>query len=199
MARRCVLALVLLGCPGAPPPPGDEQMGSFEFRAEPGGGSCPFSEIPPTGFGFMASFSRFRDAGVYFVTIGGIAHEATFDGQRFTASYGAQRVFRQCGGCPGFDAGVPAVVTMTEQLAVTLVSSSQSEAIGGCNEMPPVDPDAGIIPPGPTAEGTFDAVRACGSLGEAVKIMPPVFTFSDTCVAECNGCTLSYSITGDRR
>ncbi|MBL8954499.1 MAG: hypothetical protein JNK82_27215 [Myxococcaceae bacterium] len=196
------LALALVGCPSIPPPPGDEQLGSFEFRAEPGSSSCPFSEIPDAGFTFTAAFSRFRDAGLYFVSIGGVPHEATFDGQRLSSTYTAQRNFAACSGCPGFDAGMPAIVTMTETLVVTIVSRSQSDALGGgCSESPPLDADAGIFAPATTPEGTFDAVRACGSLGEQVGIMPPVFGQSakDTCRLECNGCTLSYSLTGERR
>jgi len=203
--RRWLPAVVLLGalsCPGNPPPPGDEQMGTFEFHATPNGGSCQFSELPGDGgFNFTALFSRFRDAGLYFVTIGGVPHEATFDGQVVMASYRAQRVFRQCGGCSGFDAGIPAAVTMTETLRVTLVSRSQSDAVGGgCVVNPPVDPDAGIILPDSTPEGTFDAVRACGTLTEGVKIMPPVTTVvPGSCELQCDGCTLEYSIFGERR
>lgn len=199
--RRWLLAVVLLACPGNPPPPGDEQMGTFEFRAERVGGSCDFAEIKPdAGFAFTALFSRFRDAGLYFVTIGGIPHEAAFDGQRVTATYTAQRVFRQCGGCSGFDAGAPAVVTMTETLAVTLVSRSQSDAVGGCTENPPVDPDAGVVLPGSTPEGTFDAVRACGILTEGVRLMPPATSFAPgSCESQCNACTFEFSIAGDRR
>jgi hypothetical protein len=198
--RRWLLAVVLIGCPSNPPPPGDEQMGSFEFRAMRTGGDCPFGEIPAdAGFNFSASFSRFRDAGIYFVTIGGVPHEASFDGQRVTATYTAQRTFSQCSGCAGHDAGVPAVVTMTETMIVTLVSRSQSDAVMGCTENPPVDPDAGIVLPGSTPEGTFDAVRACGTLGEHVTIMPPVTTTNANCIAQCDSCTYAFSISGDRR
>jgi hypothetical protein len=215
------VALALSACPGTVPPPGDEQMGSFEFRAEldagpdagpPDAGDpdagvgepelCPFGEIPDAGFSFTAAFSRFRDAGLYYVTMGGIPHDATFDGQRFVATYSAQRNFTLCSLCPGFDAGIPPIITMTETLSVTLVSKSQSDAVGGCVDLPPVDPDAGITLPGTTAEGGFDAVRACGALSERVTIDPPVTnaTADDAgCRLACNRCRIGYTLFGDRR
>lgn len=199
--------LALCACPGTTPPPGDEQMGNYEFRAERDAGNdeatdsgCPFAEFPDGGFNFTAAFSRFRDAGLYYVTIGGIPHDAMFDGQRLVATYSAQRNFSQCSACPGLDAGIPAVVTMTETISVTLVSKSQSDAVGGCVDIPPIDLDAGITPPGTTAEGGFDAVRACGALAERVTINPPVTVEIDGgCIAKCNRCTLGYTILGDRK
>lgn len=194
MNRFAWIALVgLFGCPGTSAPPGDEQMGRYSFRAErvPDAGDCRFAEIPAGGFDFEASFSRFRDAGLYYVFIGGVAHDATWDGQRITASYEAQRNFSACG-CT--DAGVRSVTKMRETLSAVIVSQSQSEAAGGCTETPPVDPDAGVLRPGTTEGGGFDAVRACGTLSEEITSDPP-----SSCDSQCNGCTLQYAITGDRR
>lgn len=194
----------LFGCPGTSPPPGDEQMGRYTFRAERDAGDpaddagCPFVEIPAGGFDFEASFSRFKDAGLYYVTIGGVAHEASWDGQRLTASYSAQRNFSQCS-CGGADAGSRTVVTMTETVDVVIVSQSQSEAAGGCVDTPPVDPDAGVVRPDTTPGGGFDAVRACGTLSEHVTVMPPVTRQTADCLDKCNSCSLGYFITGDRR
>lgn len=187
------LIVVLLACPGQSPPPGDEQMGRYTFRAEPVGGlpdACTFVEIPDGGFSFEAAFSRFRDAGLYYVTIGGVAHEATWDGQRISATYSAQRNFSQCG-CAG---GSTVVTTMKETISATVVSRSQSEAAGGCVDNPPLNPDAGIVPPNSTGEGGFDAVRACGTLSEEVTTDVQV-----PCFSQCNFCQLRYTIEGERR
>lgn len=198
-----ILLVGLFGCPGTSPPPGDEQMGRYSFHAErdagqPDAGQCQFVEIPGGGFDFEASFSRFRDAGLYYVTIGGVAHDATWDGQRLRATYTAQRNFSQCS-CGRADAGSRTVVTMEETIDVVIVSQSQSEAAGGCVETPPVDPDAGIVRPDTTPGGGFDAVRACGTLSEHVSVMPPVTTEATDCLLLCNSCSLGYFITGDRR
>ena len=195
-----IAVLAATGCPGASPPPGDEQMGRYTFRAErdAGAGDCPFSEIPDGGFDFEASFSRFRDAGLYFVTIGGVAHDAQWDGQRITATYRAQRNFSQCS-CAVADGGPRTIVTMEEHLSAVIVSQSQSEAAGGCVESPPFDPDAGITRPDTTTGGGFDAVRACGILTETVTVAPPVTAETMNCLMACNGCTFGYVISGDRR
>ena len=193
MRQTALLAVVLLGCPGTPTPPGDQQMGRYTFVAEFGDGTCNLVEIPDGGgFSFEANFSRFRDAGLYYVSIGGVAHDATWDGQKITAEYSAQRNFTQCQ-CPGEPA---VVVTMTEKIVATIVSQSQSEAAGGCVDDPPFDPDAGILRPDTTAEGGFDAVRACGKLTEFIQADR---TVSCNAPATCNGCNLTYAIQGERR
>lgn len=149
-----------------------------------------WSEIPDGGFAFEAAFSRFRDAGRYFITIGGVPHDAMFvDGQRITAEYSAQRNFSACG-CVT-DGGTRPIVTMRETFSATIVSKSQSDAVEGCVESPPFDPDAGIVKPDTTAAGGFDAVRACGTLTEKISMEPQ-------CNTECD-CTLTYTITGDRK
>lgn len=186
------LVALCIACPG-PPLKGDEQMGVYQFRAEPDGGDCPFpAEIPDAGFNFEATFSRDRDGGGAWVTIGGVAHDATFDGQKMFATYGAQRNFSECACGTGF------TVTMTETIHATLVSKSQSDAVGGCVLDPPFDPDAGITRPGSAASG-FDAVRACGSLTEEIAISPAVTQETMTCLLRCNGCSLGYAIAGDRK
>ena len=194
--------LFVLGCPGASPPMGDEQMGRYSFRAERDpaedpDASCRFVEIPTGGFDFEANFSRFRDAGLYYVTIGGVAHRATWDGQRISASYFAQRNFSECS-C-ALDAGQRTTITMTETITAVIVSRSQSEAAGGCVDSPPFDPDAGITRPETTPGGGFDAVRACGTLTEHISVDPPITNPSANCLDKCNGCILNYVISGDRK
>src|SRR4051794_30855389 len=96
---RRLFALMALGCScnTSTHPPGDEVLGQFHFHAGPDGGSCDFKGVPlDAGFEFDAVFSRFRDGGQYWVTIGGQPHTAAFDGQRITASYMAPRNFAEC-------------------------------------------------------------------------------------------------------
>lgn len=193
----CVAFGLLAGCPSAPLP-GDEQMGRFNFQAEPQGGDCPFSEIPDGGFKFEVKLSRFKYENRAFVTIGQVSHEGRFDGQKVTAQYTGERNFAQCN-CPADDGGLRAITTMTETFQVTLVSKSQSDAVGGCIENPPVNPDAGIIGPDTSNEGGFDAIRACGTLVEDIRVNPPVSTPTSTCLAQCSQCRLSYTLTGERK
>jgi hypothetical protein len=98
---------------------------------------------------------------------------------------------------------MPGRVLMTETLTATIVSNSQSGALGGsCAAMPPVDIDAGLVPPGITEAGGFDAVRACGTLTEALTSDPAPTAESDdagTCAFSCNSCVLTYAISGDRK
>lgn len=182
-------------CAGTPPPPGDEVMGDYNFHAEPvlEGPGCGLTNAPTTGFDFVVKLTRFSTNGDTYATIGGISHNAVFDGQKVHAEYAAIRNFDDCTSCD---------TTLTETLDMTLLSKSQSDVIGGdCNQpVPPIDPDAGITGPGTTPSG-FDSVRACGTLGEKVTAVPRTDNGGDAgiCLPACNTCVLSYTISGDRR
>jgi hypothetical protein len=191
---------LLLGCPGVVTPPGDEQMGRYEMEATPRADDCAFSEVPDGGFAFEVYFSRYKSPGSQsYITLGGVPHDAMFDGQVISGSYAAQRNFADCLSCNP-DGGLT-VVTMTETLSATIVSKSQSDAVKGCVVSPPVDPDAGITRPGTTDTG-FDAVRACGRLTEQVSIdiaTPRTGGVDAGCSPRCVACSLAYDITGDRK
>jgi hypothetical protein len=201
---RPLLALGLLAlaaCPQNSTPPGDEQMGTFSFHAEPpaagNSATCALQDIPDGGFDFNASFSRFRDGGTAFISIGGVAHTATFDGTTVAASYNAVRSFANCGAC---------ATTVTEVMTVLLLSQSQDQALSGAcpgaGVLPPLDEDAGILPPMSEASG-FDATRGCGTLVDSVNSDPvpaPDANFTDAgCWTDCNACVLNYSIAGARQ
>ena len=192
MTARWIGALLLLACASSVTPPGDEQMGSYAFHAVPKSAACGLRDVPPGPFDFKADFSRQRDGGGAWVTIATFFHDAGWDGQRMLASYDAPRSFSDCTQCGS--------VTMQETLDVVLLSKSQSDALhGGCSDMPPFDPDAGITRPGPTSS-SYDAVHACGTLKELVTANPKPVDDSDAgCLKVCDGCALEYTLTGDRR
>src|SRR5262249_5101245 len=152
----------LSACPQSSTPPGDEQMGTYSFRAEPPGSgnsaSCGLSDIPDGGFPFKATLSHYRDGGQGYVTIGGVSHTGTFDGVTLTATYSALRSFANCVACQ---------TTVNETMTVVLISQSQDQQLGGMcpapGVPPPLDPDAGITGPMTVPDG-YDAPRGCGTL-----------------------------------
>ena len=205
--RWIAAVLALAACPTPSPCPGDEQMGSYTFRAEQQptpDASCPLAEVPDASFEFTVKFCRFRDGGDAFASIGGVPHPATWDGQKITASYSARRSFSQCSCFTSPDPSTRQLGTliMTETITATLLSKSQNDATGGdCSIDPTVDADAGITPPGSIEGGGFDAVRACGTLAESTSVTPKPTVETDaekTCRFECDTCSLSYAISGDR-
>jgi hypothetical protein len=203
-AMRAPLALslaALAACTQNSTPPGDEQLGSFSFHAEPPGSgnqaTCVLTDIPDGGFDFTATFSHFRDGGTAFVSIGGVSHAGTFDGTTITATYSAPRSFANCSACG---------TTVSEVMTVLLLSESQDQALGsmcpGAGMSPPIDLDAGITPPMSAGSG-FDATRGCGTLVDSVASDPlpdPGTNFTDAgCWSACNDCLLHYVIVGERQ
>src|SRR5581483_2515747 len=160
--RRRLIALAavtLSACPQSAQLPGDEQLGSFSFHAEPPDAgvyvNCQLLDVPDAGFDFTAAFSHQRDGGMTWITIAGISHGATFDGTTLSGTYSAMRAFANCSTC---------MTTVTEALTVVLLSQSQDQALGSqCpapGTAPPLDPDAGITGP-MSGASRYDAVRAC--------------------------------------
>jgi hypothetical protein len=192
--RLWLLGLFLLtACPVASPP-GDQPMGLYSLGATLSDrDDCALPEISGADFGFEATLTRDSSSEQAWMTLAGYSREATFDGQYFTSVHSAPRVFAECSDCE---------TQLVETISVSMLSRSQSDAVGGqCPSdaldggTPGIDPDAGIAGPRQTAQG-FDAVRLCGVLRSEV-----VATGLDggACSAKCNGCGVRYQLRGDRR
>lgn len=183
--------LALCGCPVVDTTPGDENMGLYQFRAEPVSLVCGLPDIPAGVFDFSGTISRFRDGGAVFLTLNGISRDAGFNGQIVTSSHSAARTFKlpdagDCGACD---------MRVVETLTVALLSKSQSSAVGDRCPVNPLDGgvpdvDAGVTLPGSTATG-FDSVRACGDLFEEI-------VGAGSCDPLC-ACLLQYRLTGERK
>ncbi len=193
MSRRVLILAVfgLCGCPADDGPPGDENMGLYQFRAEPLSLACGLPDIPNAGFDFAGTLSRFRDGGPVFLTLNGISRDAGFDGQILTSSHAAPRTFK----LPDGGSCAPCQMRVIETLSIALLSKSQSSAVGDRCPPNPLDggvpsPDSGVTLPGSTQTG-FDAVRACGDLYEEI-------TGDGTCDPAC-ACVLKYQLVGERK
>lgn len=186
-----LLTAALCGCPNNDRPPGDENMGLYQLRAEPVSIVCGLPDIPNNGFDFAGTFSRFRDGGAVFLTLNGISRDAGFDGQIASSSHSAPRGFS----LPDAGTCAPCEMRVIETIVVALLSKSQSAAVGDRCPPNPLDGglpglDAGVTLPGSTAAG-FDSVRACGELYEEI-------VGTGTCDPLCS-CLLKYRVTGDRK
>ena len=189
-ALPLLLAALLLGCP-VDGPPGDENMGLYQFRAEPLSISCGLPDIPNNGFDFSGTFSRFRDGGAVFLTLNGLSRDAGFDGQIVTSSHSAPRTFE----LPDGGHCAPCEMRVVETMSIALLSKSQSAAVGDRCPDNPLDggvpgEDAAVTRPGSTVTG-FDAVRACGDLFEEI-------VGTGTCDPLC-ACLLQYRLVGERK
>ncbi len=185
-------ALALCGCPADPGPPGDENMGLYQFHAEPVMISCGLPDISSASFDFSGTYSRFRDGGGVFLTINDLSRDAGFDGQVVTSSHSAPRTFKLP---DGGTCSTTCEMRVVETLKVALLSKSQSTAVGDRCPANPLDggvpnDDAGVRLPGSTETG-FDAVRACGDLFEEIVGI-------GTCDPLC-ACLLQYRLTGERK
>lgn len=192
MTRLLLLltSLTLCACPADDRPPGDENMGLYQFRAEPVSLTCGLPGLGTNGFGFEGTFSRFRDGGAAFLTLNGISRDAGFDGQIVRSSHSASRTFTVPDG-----GDCLCDMRVVETLHVALLSKSQSTAVGDrCPENPLdgglPDTDAGVRLPGSTETG-FDSVRACGDLFEEI-------VGTGACDPLC-ACVLQYRLTGERK
>lgn len=188
-----VAAALALACAGDATVPGDEVIGRFRFAAELIDRGCTFEEIPEDGrFEFEGTFSLGSDGQGAWFTVAGVDRDGGWDGQRFESTHSAPRRFE--------DDRCDSRFIVAERLHVAILSASQDAALGG--ECPadaqallvegavPVDPDAGVTPPGPQETG-YDAVRSCGVLIHQV-------TPEDAC-PEFSECTLTWRVTGGRR
>ena len=196
MTRLALLltSLALMGCPADDGPPGDENMGLYQFRAEPVplSVSCGLPGIPNTGFDFSGTVSRFRDGGAVFLTLNGISRDAGFDGQIITSSHSAPRTFKLL---DGGQCAAHCDMRVVETLRVALLSQSQNAAVSDRCPANPLDGgvpgvDAGVKRPGSTETG-FDSVRACGDLLEDIVGI-------GMCDPLCS-CQLKYKLSGDRK
>lgn len=211
-----LLASSLWGCP-AVPPPGDLPMGQYAVRATggvvgflfdagdqpadagPDGGvppapQCELVEVTGADFEFNATLTRESTSERAWITLNTYSREGTFDGQVLRTQAEASRVFVACGKCS---------TRVVETLDVAVLSRSQNEALmGACPEnaldggVPAPNPDAGILPPGKTAQG-YDAVRLCGELTTVVVALGQVD--GGACERGCGGCTVRYQLRGERR
>jgi hypothetical protein len=196
VAAAVALTVAVESCNTAGPPPGDEMIGTFALHADPTASACGLSDVPDGGFDFAAVFSTWLPGSAFgdtaYVTLQGIPEAGHYDGGTLSASYTAVRTFADCGGCD---------TSITETMVVYLLSQSQDTALGdSCPASMadvPLNPDAGIVAPAPTADG-FDAVRACGTLHDAVNAkLDPLL--DGGCIAACFTCTLDYALSGDRK
>lgn len=208
-----VLLVVLAGCPPLPPPPGDEKLGEYTIAAEPvralddggvgelradGGLWCPLIDVVPAAFRFSATVTRESSTGQAWLTLGGgYPRDAGWDGQVLDSSAAVRRLFPSCGGCR------PTIAT--ERIRFSLLSRSQSEAVGRACPANPLDggvpappgPDGGITGPGQTVEG-FDALYACGELEFSVALQDAGAPEPD-CAPGCDDCVVNYTLVGERR
>ncbi len=185
--------------------PGDEVLGSFAFSASvlpplAGEARCNYREMTEdggvdggalAGFSFPATVSRLRESGQTWLSLNGAARNATFDGGLLESPAEGVRRFDACS-CEGVE------VRVKESLSLRLLSQSQADVLGGCPDggaAPPVDEDAGILPPRATPSG-FDAPIACGEL---VDELVPTYAPGAQCGAGCVPCTVRYRLEGARQ
>lgn len=203
-AAALLLPLLLAGCP-ITPPPGDLAMGHYAMsatggapRLEDGGlgrpAECPLlGEVTGADFDFDAELTRDSASERAWVTLNGYSREGTFDGQVLTSEASANRVFVECSDC---------TTRVVERMSVAVLSVSQSDALGGVCPENALDggvvanPDAGLFAPGQTSQG-YDGVRVCGELTTVVVALG--LEDGGACKPECDGCTVRYSLRGDRR
>ncbi|HEY8211587.1 MAG TPA: hypothetical protein VIG99_29090 [Myxococcaceae bacterium] len=185
-------AVTIISCPMQHTYPGREIV-TFSFVARPAPGGVDqcrdagYKEVPASdaSFTFLAIYSGEDDGTVKWLTLGEFVRDAGFDGRLLLSFQSAPRVFELCG-----DAGVD------EQLYVAPITSTQNQALGGaCPEDPlapgsiPVDPDAGIVPPGWRLDH-FEAFRSCG------KLVDTIHAAGDRA---CPTCTMVFDLEGSRQ
>ena len=212
------VAVALMGCP-VPPPPGDVHMGQYALtaisdRLEDGGGpkkyfllgdggpkpaedggigQCELADMTAADFSFDAVLTRQSTSQQAYVTLSGYSRDASFDGQVFTSTTEANRVFAACSKCS---------TRLVETMTFAVLSPSQSGVTANqCPENPLdggviVNPDAGILLPGETQQG-FDGVLLCGELTTRVVALGTVD--GGPCDPICEGCSAHYQLRGDRR
>lgn len=191
---RCSLFVVLLAlaaCPAETVMPGDQDLGTYRFDAEPLELDCLVDGVAGDGFSFDGTFSRDTVTNEAWYRLNNVVREASFDGQVARATYAAPRSFAsQCDGC---------TTELRESIAVAILSKSQNDAAGdGCPEGAldgGLPLGGGVTPPGPVASG-YDALRACGELVDEIVATPIDGT---SCSAECGACRLRYRLKGARR
>ncbi len=188
-----VLAVLATGCPPSIPP-GDQPLGVYAMNANEGElGACELSEVNTNDFGFEATLTRESTSSRAWVTLVGYSREGTFDGQYFSSTGEANRIFAACSECK---------TRLVETLTVAMLSRSQSDAVGG--QCPPnaldggvpLPNDAGVTGPQETAQG-FDAVRLCGEL--TTVVVADGLPDGGPCEAKCSGCPVRYQLRGERR
>ena len=187
-------ALALSGCDcgsAVVKPPGDQVLGVFDFKAKGIFAACGL-RTPAAEFGFVGTFSRFRDGGPVFFSDGVSRYDAGFDGQlaSFEKSERGGFALLDGGACTGCE-------LRTVQVGnIMLLSQSQSLAVGDAcptnaldGGVPGAD-DAGTITlPRALDDGGFDAVRACGEV--VIQVTGEGF-----CDSACYSCRLHYRWNG---
>jgi len=187
-------------CFSEPSYPGDQVLGTFRFSAslDRQRSNCPvvgadagvadggfaLVEGSGTSFTFDGTFSRLADGGTGWFTLQGFSRDAGYDdaAQTVKSTHQASLPVQGCAGAQ-----------MNETLQAVLLSNSQNTAVGrSCAALAdggiPVDPDAGIIRPGPNENG-YDVERACGTLTD--DFIPAAST-------ACKPCTAVYTVEGER-
>lgn len=175
--------------------PGALDMGAYFVKATPALKGCELEEVTGETFGFGLVLSANPDAGEYFMTLdGATSRGASWDGQVVRSTERARRYFRQCSAC---------VTRLEETIELSLLSLSQAGAVGNVCPASPLDggvpapDDAGITGPGPRGQG-FDAVLACGELSTRVLVDEGPAD-GGPCPAVCSACTMTYTLSGERR
>lgn len=187
-------------CFSEPSYPGNQVLGTFRFTAtlDRQRTNCPvvgadagvdggFALVEGSGttFTFDGTFSRDADGGAGWFTLQGFSRDAGYDIAAQTVE-SKHRASLPVTGCPG--------AQLDETLRAVLLSNSQDTAVGrrcsglGDGGTPPVDPDAGIVPPGANENG-YDVERACGTLTD--DFLPGSNT-------ACTPCAAVYSLEGER-
>jgi hypothetical protein len=168
-------------------------MGVWAMTAGDGVVTCELAEVTGAPFAFDATLTRDSTSDAAWVTLAGYSTEGRFDGQYFSSTGEARRVFAACGEC---------ATTVVETITVAVLSRSQTERLGG--QCPadaldggvPAPDDAGLTGPRQTAQG-FDAVRLCGTLSTAVVAQG--LPDGGACDPRCSACTTAFQLRGDRR
>lgn len=177
----------------------DEVLGVFTLQAARVEGSCTLDAGWSAVIDFDATLSRSADASAAWLTLGSVSRAASWDGQVFTSTATAARVFAECGRCR---------TRVLETLELALLSASQAAAAGGVCPANPLDggvpaPSADGRVVGPTtAEGGVDAVLACGALRTELQLEDGGALVADdgtACSRTCVWCTHLYQVAGARR
>lgn len=182
-------------------PPGQEVMGVFAFEGQLLESKCEFVSSPSQTLQFQAVFSKDVGSEKAYLTYGQLNTEGIFDGQFFESTRKAPRRFDLvCGS--GAKCGS---TELAENLRVALISKSQDDAIRKVTSTPgcplklesilaSIQREPGVTPPKKTEQGSFDAVRACGTLANDV-----VTDQNDSSCLDCPPCSMVYRVSGVRR
>ena len=184
--------LLLAACPPGRERPGDVDMGTWGLHAEPVARLCDLDEVSGAAFDFQVTLRGDSQSSAAWIVFEYYARDAGWDGAVLSSTATAPRVYSGCD-CATY---------VDETIELALLSASQAAATGEVcppdaldGGVPAPDADAGLTPPH-TVENGFDARLACGRMRTVVRADP---TDGGACPAKCDGCTVRYLLTGERR